>query len=211
MSGEFMQTWLFDSLLVTTVLMGAVLLIRRKVARLFGPGVAYALWLIPAARLLMPSVEGAAVPVAQSGPGVSNTVRESILAGVSSPETMADTASKSIAAAVDLTALGVTFGLGGAALFFIIQMIRYASMRDDLLSEATEIASNDVAEMLLFGPETSPFDLKTGPSSAGAFEMSIYPNPVYDNFTLRTEAEILDWTLSNALGQSLRDGRGIND
>ena len=166
MSGEFMQTWLFDSLLVTTVLMGAVLLVRRKVARLFGPGVAYALWLIPAARLLMPSIEGAAAPVAQSGPGVSDAVRESILASVSSPDTMADTASKSIAAAVDLTALGVTFWLGGAALFFIIQMIRYASMRDDLLSEAAEIANID-------GVRVIASDQVAGPLAFGLFKRYI--------------------------------------
>ena len=166
MSGEFMQTWLFDSLLVTTVLMGAVLLVRRKVARLFGPGVAYALWLIPAARLLMPSIEGAAAPVAQSGPGVSDAVRESILASVSSPDIMVDTASKSIAAAVDLTALGVTFWLGGAALFFIIQMIRYASMRDDLLSEAIEIANID-------GVRVIASDQVAGPLAFGLFKRYI--------------------------------------
>jgi bla regulator protein BlaR1 len=160
MSGEFMQTWLFDSLLVTTLLMGAILLVRRPVAQLFGPGVAYALWLIPAARLLMPSLEGAAVPASDSGQAVRDAVRESILAGVSSPDTVVDAASKSVVAAVDLTALGVTFWLGGAALFFIIQMIRYASMRDDLLSGAEEIAdiegvsvvaSDQVAGPLAFG------------------------------------------------------------
>ncbi len=160
MSGEFMGEWLFDSLMVTTLLMGAILLLRRPVAKLFGPGVAYALWLIPAARLLMPSLEGDAVPVGQTGHGVSDAVRESILAGVSSPDTVVDTASKSVVAAVDLTALGVTLWLGGAALFFIIQMIRYASMRDDLLSEAEEVAciegvsvvaSDQVAGPLAFG------------------------------------------------------------
>ena len=160
MSGELTQTWLFDSLLVTTLLMGAILLVRRRVAKLFGPGVAYALWLIPAARLLMPSLEGAAVPVGESGLGVSDTVRESILAGVSSPDTMVDTASKSVVAAIDLTALGITVWLGGAALFFIVQMLRYASMRDDLLADAEElavidgvrvVASEQVAGPLAFG------------------------------------------------------------
>ena len=58
MSVEFSQEWLVDSLLVTTLLMGVILCLRRPVAKLFGPGVAYALWLIPAARLLMPSLEG---------------------------------------------------------------------------------------------------------------------------------------------------------
>ncbi|HEV7234252.1 MAG TPA: M56 family metallopeptidase [Sphingorhabdus sp.] len=160
MSGEAFQTWLFDSLLVTTLLMAAILLLRRPVAKAFGPGVAYALWLIPAARLLMPSLESAPAQAAGEAQWVRDAVRESIMAGVSSPDAIVDTASKSVVAAVDLTALGVTFWLGGAALFFIIQMIRYASMRDDLLAEADEIAyiegvsviaSDQVAGPLAFG------------------------------------------------------------
>ncbi len=161
MSSAFMEAWLFDSLLVTTLLMGAILLLRRPVAKLFGPGVAYALWLIPAARLLMPSLEGAAAPAGESGLAVQDAVRDAILAGVTSPGIEATTAHQpAVLPSIDYVALGVTFWLGGAALFFIIQMIRYASMRDDLLSEATEIAhingvsvvaSDQVAGPLAFG------------------------------------------------------------
>jgi bla regulator protein blaR1 len=161
MSAGIMETWLFDSLLVTTLLMGVILLVRRPVAKLFGPGVAYALWLIPAARLLMPSLEGAAVTVGESGLAVQDAVRDAILAGVTSPGTVATTAHQAaVLPSIDYVALGVTFWLGGAALFFIIQMIRYASMRDDLLSEANEIAhiggvsivaSDQVAGPLAFG------------------------------------------------------------
>jgi bla regulator protein blaR1 len=160
MSTEFMQTWLFDSLLVTTLLMGAILLVRRPVAKMFGPGVAYALWLIPAARLLMPGLEGAPVAAAGDGQWVRDVVRESILSGVPSSNPVTIAANDIQAATIDYAALGVTFWLGGAALFFIIQMIRYASMRDDLLSEAEEIAylegvsvvaSDQVAGPLAFG------------------------------------------------------------
>ena len=153
-----MSTWLFDSLLVTTALMAAILLIRRPVARMFGAGVAYALWLIPAARLLMPSLTGEAAPVGEGSQAMSDTVRESILAGINTaePATTAVAASPSI----DFAALAITIWLGGAVLFFMVQMIRYASMRDDLLSDVTEItvidgvrvvASDQVAGPLAFG------------------------------------------------------------
>ena len=160
MSTEFMQTWAFDSLVVTTFLMAAILLVRRPVAQMFGPGVAYALWLIPAARLLMPSLEGAPVAAAGDGQWVRDAVRESILSGVPASNPVAVAANDIPAATVDWAALGITVWLGGAALFFIIQMIRYASMRDDLLSEAEEItyigrvsvvASDQVAGPLAFG------------------------------------------------------------
>ncbi len=49
--------WLGDMLFATTSLMFVVLVVRRAVAITFGPRVAYALWLIPAARALMPAIE----------------------------------------------------------------------------------------------------------------------------------------------------------
>lgn len=149
---------MFDSLLVTSALMAAVLLIRRPVAKVFGAGVAYALWLIPAARLLMPSLTGEAVPVGESSQSVSDAVRNSILAGVSGGEPAV--AAVAVSPGIDFAAIAVALWLGGAALFFIIQMIRYALMRDDLLSEAEELAvidrirvvrSDQVAGPLAFG------------------------------------------------------------
>lgn len=166
MSTEFMETWLFDSLLVTTLLMGAILLVRRPVAKMFGPGVAYALWLIPAARLLMPSLEGPPVAAAGDGQWVRDAVRETMLSGVPSANTVVVAANEIPAATIDWAALGVTFWLGGAALFFIVQMIRYASMRDDLLSEASEIANID-------GVSVVASDQVAGPLAFGLFKRYI--------------------------------------
>jgi len=49
-----MISWLFDTLIATGCLMALVLLLRRPVTRLFGPGVAYALWALPLIRLILP-------------------------------------------------------------------------------------------------------------------------------------------------------------
>lgn len=46
--------WLIDTLLATSLLVLLVLLVRRPVARLCGPRLAYALWALPAARLILP-------------------------------------------------------------------------------------------------------------------------------------------------------------
>jgi bla regulator protein blaR1 len=171
MSSGMMATWLFDSLLVTTLLMAAILLVRRPVAKLFGPGVAYALWAIPAARLLMPSLTGDAVPISETGAGVGETVRQSILTNVATVEP----ATVPIAASpgVDYAALGLTFWLGGAVLFFIIQMIRYASMRDELLSDARQIALIDKVRVVAS-------DQVAGPLAFGLFKRYI---AVPENFT----------------------------
>jgi bla regulator protein BlaR1 len=167
MSADFMETWLFDSLLVTTLLMAAILLVRRPVAKMFGPGITYALWLIPAARLLMPSLEGAPAQAAGEAQWVRDAVRESIMSGVPTSDPVVTAAGELTAtSSIDYAALGVTFWLGGAALFFIIQMIRYASMRDDLLSEATEIADID-------GVSVVASDQVAGPLAFGLFKRYI--------------------------------------
>jgi beta-lactamase regulating signal transducer with metallopeptidase domain len=51
-----MSHWLLDTLLATTGLLLLVLLVREPVRKLFGSRVAYGLWLIPAARLFMPTL-----------------------------------------------------------------------------------------------------------------------------------------------------------
>lgn len=49
-----MSGWLVETLVATTLLMALVLLVRPAVRRGFGAGAAYALWLVPALRLVLP-------------------------------------------------------------------------------------------------------------------------------------------------------------
>jgi bla regulator protein blaR1 len=81
--------WLLETFLAVTLLMLLVLAVRRPVARHFGAGCAYALWLLPAVRLVLPplpelfpslalppvaafipAMDGVAAPLpVESGPG----------------------------------------------------------------------------------------------------------------------------------------------
>jgi beta-lactamase regulating signal transducer with metallopeptidase domain len=49
-----MTDWLLETFVAVSLLIVAVLLLRRPVARLFGAGWAYSLWLIPALRIVLP-------------------------------------------------------------------------------------------------------------------------------------------------------------
>jgi beta-lactamase regulating signal transducer with metallopeptidase domain len=180
MSTDFMGAWLFDTFVVTSMLMLLVLLLRRPVARHFGPSVAYALWCIPAARVFMPSLEGAPAPNLESGTALQDNVRDAIFAGIATPENTASATSQMASMpSVDYTVLGLTLWLGGATLFFIIQMIRYASMRDELLSEATEIAN-------INGVSVVASDQVAGPLAFGLFKRYI---AVPQDFTKSYSAE----------------------
>lgn len=149
-----MIDWLTDTLLATTALLLLVLLIRRPIARLFGAGMAYALWLLPAARLFMPSLEKV---VPSTGPTASEMVTLPVVVQDALP---VEAAALTAAPAFDWVQLMLALWLGGAALLFIVQMIRYCLMRDELLSDATQIdrigsiaviESDRVAGPLAFG------------------------------------------------------------
>jgi beta-lactamase regulating signal transducer with metallopeptidase domain len=49
-----MTDWLLETFVAVSLLIAAVLLLRRPVARIFGAGWAYALWLVPALRIVLP-------------------------------------------------------------------------------------------------------------------------------------------------------------
>ncbi len=127
-----MTDWLYDSLLATSALLLLVLMIRGPVARHFGPSVAYWLWLLPAMRALMPSLSReVAAPAAADMVFVNEAA---------APITVVEAATTaSSAPAIDWTGIGLTLWLGGAALLFIVQMMRYIALRDELLGDAVEI------------------------------------------------------------------------
>jgi bla regulator protein blaR1 len=126
-----MTIWLFDTLIVVSALMLLVLFVRGPVARQFGAGVAYSLWLLPAARLFMPAltreVPLTSAAIAPVGPYSASLLSLEQTSGVLS------------APPVNGSAILATIWLGIAAMIFIIQMVRYTRLRDELLSDATEL------------------------------------------------------------------------
>lgn len=174
-----MSEWLIDTLVATSLIMAVILLLRGHVARLFGPAIAYGLWLVPAARLLMPGIQiEAAVPVTDAtttiSTAISDSVRDAVMVGAQSP--VRDVATQ--AASVDYSVIGISLWLGGAALLFIVQMFRYVSMRDELLSEAICIGEIEGISLL-------QTDRVSGPLAFGLFRpfiavpqnfMKVYPS-----------------------------------
>ena len=63
-----MMAWATGTGLAVSVLIGLVLLVRRPIARTFGARAAYALWLAPGLRAVMPTLPAAAVPLPASLP-----------------------------------------------------------------------------------------------------------------------------------------------
>ena len=151
MNGALLTTWAGETILSVTILMAIVMLIRRPVGQIFGPQIAYLLWAIPAARMLMPvwtiTVEAPPETVAlttdMSAPFVFT---EEMLATVQQGP-----------AYYEQPLFWFTLWLGGAALFMIYQLGSYIAQRDQLLADAVPMGEAGNIQMIEVAEINSPF------------------------------------------------------
>ena len=80
-----MSGWMIETLIATTLLMLLVLALREPVSRRFGPRIAYALWLLPALRMVLPPL-----PHSWSAAEVAPVARVSLLIDRATPVVPAD-------------------------------------------------------------------------------------------------------------------------
>ncbi|MEI6418103.1 MAG: M56 family metallopeptidase [Sphingomonadales bacterium] len=136
------MSWLIETGLAVSLLLALVLLLRRPVARHFGAHAAYALWLLPALRLLLPPLPGwqplfslaspAAGPVADIASLPAPLPADAITTAVAPPS--------AVPAAPDLLpdagTLLLVLWLLGAAGYLALQLWRYRRFMAAALAEA---------------------------------------------------------------------------
>ncbi|WP_438728945.1 M56 family metallopeptidase [Parasphingorhabdus sp. DH2-15] len=155
----FWQQWVTDTIIATALLMALVLLLRRSVARLFGPQIAYLLWLVPAIRLLMPAysqtieIEAAAIA---SLPDI-DALSSSAIAASASHDALSGTGSSAAGMSFELLPFVLTLWLGGAALFLIVQLASYLQQRAEILSDGQEVDLFDDIKVIQVAGIDSPF------------------------------------------------------
>ena len=143
-----MTGWLPDTLVWTGVLIALVLVLRRPIAARLGPRAAYALWLLPFARLVLPPIELPAVLAPAPEPVDTVFV------------VTADVASLAPAAPApepfDWAALLIAVWLVGAALFLVRRFALYARMRRVLLEDARPVGRAGAVRLVETPVATSP-------------------------------------------------------
>ena len=130
-----MIDWLLGTLFATSALIIMVLIVREPVRRHFGARVAYGLWLIPAARLLMPTltytVERSVPAITPIQPFVPSVVAEpKLLASVAAPSRPCWTRLGGLQTVLLVLWLGVALGL------FIARMMAFRRERAAILEQA---------------------------------------------------------------------------
>jgi len=127
-----MTDWLLHTLVATSALMLLVLAVREPVRKRFGSRVAYGLWLIPVARLFMPTLTHT---VERSVPATT-----SLPLFASEPVWMAHVATPApslFEQAGGWPTLAFVLWLGGAAALFLSRMIAFQRDRRDMLRAST--------------------------------------------------------------------------
>lgn len=156
-----MNQFLVETLAWTAALIGLVLLIRRPIARYFGPRLAYALWALPMLRLLMPPVElPASLGAVANGEAsdttfVAGTVLE--FASVSAPGAApAAPDFLRFLASLPFIEIGLTIWLAGAAIFLFWRFNGYFKMRQIMVKDANEVGRSGSIRLIETRATTAP-------------------------------------------------------
>lgn len=136
------MSWLAGNLLVASLLVAAVLVVRRPVACLFGPRAAYALWLAPALRLILPPLPEIS---AARAPGGGETVGWMLVTG-----------ERAVAASGQLPWLWWLWGAGAAAMLAVHLIIHQRFLARALAQgrplDAPDVPHHVIATRAVGGP-----------------------------------------------------------
>jgi len=151
MNGDLLTTWAGETIFSVTLLMVIVMLIRRPVGKIFGPQIAYLLWAIPAARMLMPVLTITVEAPPEAAASAADPIAPIILDG----EALAII--PQAPAFYEQPLFWLTLWLGGAALFLIYQLGSYIAQRDQLLTDAVSMGKSGNIHLIEVAEINGPF------------------------------------------------------
>ncbi len=147
-----MIDWLTGTLFATSALVVLVLLVREPVRRHFGARVAYALWLIPAARLLMPTItETIERPAATPRMFTTQAMGEPLLLSSVAPPQQS-----LVEQAGGWPTILMVLWLGVAGGLFAARMLAFRRERSAILRDAEEIGRIGSIRLVRSGEVSGP-------------------------------------------------------
>ena len=155
--------WALTTLLASTALMLLVLVVRRPVAAVFGARVAYALWLLPALRLVLPPLPGWTPPwwsTSDAAPVVAAATPDPVAAATFAETTVSAVPTLADQAVALLPLLALVWAAGGL-LWFGWQMLCYRRFVAHALGDAVAL------------PPVGPIAVLASPAVAGPLAAGI--------------------------------------
>ncbi|EQB34034.1 M56 family metallopeptidase [Sphingobium ummariense] len=152
-----MSVWMAETLIATTLLMALVMMLRRPVARWLGAGAAYALWLLPLARMLLPVIPR---EVADPSP-LQAAVDQVGLPMLFAPASASLPAAVESAPSIPWLEIGVGIWLLGTLAFLVLQTVGYARFRAQILLGSTLVG------------EEGRLRIVTSPAAAGPLAFGV--------------------------------------
>ena len=161
MTGELNQ-WIWDTMVSMTLLLLLVLAIRKPVGHFFGARIAYLLWILPVARLFMPTLTlEAPAEVEPVATFVTTAMGSDLAAAVP-----AQSSTFGALASLDWMMIALILWLGGAGLLFISKLAAYLQFREDIVADGRLISRHGNIKIL----ETAAV---SGPLAFGLFDKYI--------------------------------------
>jgi len=196
-----MSDFLIETLVWTGALIALVLVLRRPVARQFGAGAAYALWFLPAARLVMPPLllpawlapDAEPVPYSVEPLAMTSSAGALPLAG----NELGEIAPVEPAVSFDVAAVLLALWLLGAAIFFVRRFALYHRIRAELLNGARPVGEVGTVRLV----ETDAVD---GPLAFGVIDRVIaLPTGLMNSRDRRARDLVIAHELAHHRGRDL--------
>ena len=149
-----MNAWVAETLIATAVLIAVVLVIRRPIARTCGARAAFALWLAPLLRLLMPPM-----PVAGATPDILIETRDAAVQAVAPVHS----------ALPSLTTALLLIWIAGVIAFLGLHLVSYAGFVGRAVRSGHSLSDPEAGDIQIV--ETSAV---SGPAAAGLIRRWIF-------------------------------------
>jgi len=204
MNGFDVTGWAVEALIASTLLMIAVLLARGPVRRAFGPQVAYALWALPALRLLLPPLpadwrEQAAMPITRASEAVTVLIVPARLAPVTRAPAAVAAVEPSLWSSLPWGMIVAGAWVLGAAAFFAFHLVNHRRFCARVLSEAKLVDEVGGIRVIESAAASGPLAFGTGLGKRGR-RFVAFPR----DFADRYDADERELALAHELGHHAR-------
>ncbi len=185
-----MQAW-GDTMITTAILVLAVLLIRKPFARHFGPGLTYALWLVPALRLVLPPLPFAdPVTVAATSAAPADLVLVDIAENSGTPALPVASTSPAWSLAEALPYLFALW-LAGVVFVLVSAWVSHRRFRDAALRGAVELEPLGTIRLIMT-------DAVDGPVAFGLWRRFVaVPHDFFGRYVAEERALAIDHELAH--------------